>query len=184
MRDKSVPKTVTNALTRRPYRLGPAVQIAALALLAATCLYAVFVARIDRTNRETREVRARHQPLMDAIARGDVPRVWRMLDDGESANSVVCSPSSPSTLVEGDCESALTRAARFGQAGMVRLLIERGADVAARGVGGMTARDVAQRLARGCGGAEGDTRTDRCRRYEEVLRVLKKAESSGATRPE
>jgi len=100
-----------------------------------------------------------------------------LLDEGVSANSVDCSPYSPPGGDDRDnCEPALIRATRYGQAGVAKLLISRGADVAARDASGRTAREVAQRLVHSCREDE-NALVNRCRRYQEVLRVLEQAES-------
>jgi hypothetical protein len=162
---------VTRASGPRLSRLGLAVQGVALALLGVAYLISLSGAR--RHDRADRDENLRHQPLFAAIAVGDVPKVWRMLDFGESANAVICAPPGPDL---GNCETALVRAVRFGHAPIVKLLIERGANVDARDARGATALDIAKGLARGCGDG-GGAATDRCHRYAEVLRVLERTDA-------
>ena len=72
------------------------------------------------------------QPLIDAAERGDLTAAKRLLDHGVSPDSVVFSPNH-----EERC--ALEIAASSGHPEMVRLLLDRGADVNAPNFWGGTA---------------------------------------------
>jgi hypothetical protein len=191
---------------RRTSRVGllrsRAVPFAAVLLLGAAYLHAIFGGRYGRYDGRgiSGEGGVRHEALTAAITVGDVPMVWRLLDDGESAKTTVCSPyfKLPSGFWDGRapterlvCEPALTHAARFGNAAVAKLLISRGADVTARDPRGLTARDVVKRLMRDCSGGSGSgskgsmagaedrgedrAQAARCHRLAEVLRVLEQA---------
>jgi hypothetical protein len=204
---EKIEKSGNRRAAQRVSRVGLAVQLAAVLLLGAAYLHAIFGGRHNGRG-ISGEGGVRHEALTAAITVGDVPMVWRLLDAGESAKTIVCFPyfKLPSGFWDGRaptdrlvCEPALTHAARFGNAAVAKLLISRGADVTARDPRGLTAQDVVRRLIRDCNGGSGSkgsraraedrAQAARCHRLAEVLRVLEQAappqtatDSAGVTR--
>jgi hypothetical protein len=202
--DKSGDRRAAQQTSRVGLPRSRAVPLAAVLLLGAAYLHAIFGGRYGRYDGRgiSGEGGVRHEALTAAITVGDVPMVWRLLDDGESAKTTVCSPyfKLPSGFWDGRapterlvCEPALTHAARFGNAAVAKLLISRGADVTARDPRGLTAQDVVTRLMRDCSGGIGSkggmsgaadrgedrgedrAQAARCHRLAVVLRVLEQA---------